>query len=480
MLNMKNKSIYPKSFYLLFSIEMWERFGFLGMQAILVLYLVKYLSFSDTLADNTFSAFAALVYAFVSLGGWIGDKVLGNKRTLFLGAIVLSLGYLLLGINCEKFLYIGLGTIIAGNALFKSNPGTLVSKLFKRDDHRIDSVFTVYYMAINIGGFLSMIITPIIQKKFGWNMAFLISFFGLLIAISNYIFFNKLFSKIGSEPDFKPLNYKKLFIVILFTIAIILLSTWLLQNLTIARIILYIAIFVVIVIFIKEILSLKIKEERVKLIICSILILEAIIFFILYQQMPTSLNLFAQRNTIHSVFGISIDTATFQALNPMWIIILSPILAYLYTKLGEKKRDMSLPGKFAFGMVLCSFGFLSLFFAAKFFADKNGMISGNWLILSYGLQSAGELLVSGLGLSMVAKLAPPKTMGFMMGAFFMSTSISMILGGFVADLASIPKTITDPVVSLGIYSDLFLKIGLISLLISIIMIIFVPKLKKYI
>lgn len=475
----EEKLSFPKPFYLLFSIEMWERFGYYGMQALLVLFMVRHLGFSDIVANNTFSAFAALVYAFVCLGGFIGDKVLGNKRTLLLGAFVMSLGYLLLGINSDRFLYIGLGTIVAGNALFKSNPSTLISKLYKMNDHRVDSAFTVYYMAVNIGSFISMLLCPVIQKHFGWNWAFLISFFGLVVAMLNYIIFSRVFLKLGSEADFKPVRIKYLLLVIFMTIFIALFSTWLLKHLTVAHSILYLALIIVFILFIKEIIFAK-SGERARLIVSLILIGEAIIFFILYQQMPTSVNLFAQRNTIHSVFGIHIQPASFQALNPMWIMVLSPILAYLYNRLGRKKRDMSLPGKFAFGMFLCSLGFLSLHFASKYFANENGLISGNWLILSYGLQSAGELLVSGLGLAMISKLAPQRIMGFMMGVWFMSTSIAMIFGGYVADMASIPENITNPIISLGIYSNLFFKIGLVSLVISLIMFVFVPKLKKYI
>lgn len=230
--------------------------------------------------------------------------------------------------------------------------------------------------------------------------------------------------------------------------------------------------------FVKEILKSN-PSERIKLIISAILIGEAIIFFILYQQMPTSLNLFAQRNTTHQLLVIQIEPATFQALNPMWIMLLSPLLAIIYTQLGRKNRDMSLPGKFALGLLFCSLGFLSLYIASIFFANHKGLISDNWLILSYGMQSTGELLVSGLGLAMIARLTPQRVMGFMMGAWFMSTSIAMLLGGYVADLANIPENITSSQIPLNIYSSLFFKIGLASLIISLIMFLFVPKLKKY-
>ncbi|MGC9366370.1 MAG: oligopeptide:H+ symporter [bacterium] len=472
------KQKFPKPFYILFSIEMWERFGYYGIQALLVLFMVKHLKFSDIQADNTFSAFAALVYAFVCVGGYIGDKLLGNRRTLLIGAVVLAMGYLILGLNSEKFLYLSLGIIVAGNALFKSNPSTLISKLYQTNDHQVDSAFTVYYMAINIGSFISMSFCPLIEKIWGWNWAFLVSFLGMVVAILNYIMFSRYFRHLGSPPDFKPLKIINLLIVIITTVVIALISTWLLGHLAVTHTILFIALIAVGLLFVKEILKSN-PSERIKLIISAILIGEAIIFFILYQQMPTSINLFAQRNTTHQLLGIQIEPATFQALNPMWIMLLSPLLAIIYTRLGRKNRDMSLPGKFALGMLFCSLGFLSLYIASIFFANHKGLISGNWLILSYGMQSTGELLVSGLGLAMIARLTPQRVMGFMMGAWFMSTSIAMLLGGYVADLANIPENITSSQISLNIYSSLFFKIGLASLIISLIMFLFVPKLKKH-
>ncbi len=149
-----------KSFYLLSSIEMWERFGYYGMQGLLVIFMVQHLKMPDTVAENTFSAFTALVYAFVVIGGYVGDKLLGMKRTMVFGALVLACGYLLLGVNSDRFLYPALGIIVAGNALFKANPSALLSKLYEPDDPRLDGAFTLYYMAINVGSFLSMLLSP--------------------------------------------------------------------------------------------------------------------------------------------------------------------------------------------------------------------------------------------------------------------------------------------------------------------------------
>lgn len=470
---------HPKPFYLLFSVEMWERFGYYGMQALLVLFMVKKLGFSDDLADTTFSAFAALVYAFICAGGYIGDKILGNRRTMFLGAVVLALGYGLLGFDCERFLYPALGIIIAGNGLFKANPSALVSKLYDKGDSRVDGAFTLYYMAINIGSFAAMSLCPIVQKHYGWNAGFLVCFIGMGIAIINYIMFRSVLEPIGSEADFEPLSISKLLLTIIGTAAIATTSALLLKHLLLAHDLLYAALVVVAVLYAREVVRAE-SHERANLIICLILMVEAIVFFALYQQMPTSLNLFAARNVHPFVFGIPIEPASFQALNPFWIMLISPVLAVVYAKLGKSGKDLSLPGKFALGMMMCCAAFMTLAFVAQYRADATGYVSGNWLVLSYGFQSLGELLVSGLGLAMVARLTPERSMGFMMGAWFMFQSIAMVLGGEIATMASVPEHGVPAVKSLIIYGDLFQNIGLVTGGIGIVMVAFVPVLKKYI
>ena len=213
-----NPFIQPKAFYLIWLIELWERFGFYGMQAILVLYLVQELGFGDTQAYNTFGAFAALLYALTSIGGYIGDHILGTKRTILFGAITLFIGYFLLTISNEHTIYHGLGVIVVGNGLFKANPSSLLAKLYDPDDHRVDGAFTLYYMAINIGSFVSIAATPFVANLWGWNIAFMVSAIGLFIGIINYVCLINWAKDSGSEPDFHKLNILKLLYVIIGSI----------------------------------------------------------------------------------------------------------------------------------------------------------------------------------------------------------------------------------------------------------------------
>ncbi|MDU8421727.1 oligopeptide:H+ symporter, partial [Pseudomonas syringae] len=187
---------------------------------------------------------------------------------------------------------------------------------------------------------------------------------------------------------------------------------------------------------------------RRKMIVAFLLMMEAVVFFVLYSQMPTSLNFFAIHNVGHDLLGISFQPEQFQALNPFWIMVVSPVLAAVYTKVGDR---MPMPHKFAMGMVLCSGAFLVLPWGASL-ANEQGIVSVNWLVLSYALQSIGELMISGLGLAMVAQLVPQRLMGFIMGAWFLTTAAAAIIAGYVANLTAVPADIDDAHASLAIYS----------------------------
>ena len=210
------------------------------------------------------------------------------------------------------------------------------------------------------------------------------------------------------------------------------------------------------------------------MIVAFILMLQAIVFFVLYQQMPTSLNFFAIRNVEHELLGLTFQPEQFQALNPFWIMVGSPILAAIYNKMGDR---LPMPHKFAFGMLLCSGAFLVLPLGAKF-ANEAGIVSVNWLILSYALQSIGELMISGLGLAMVAQLVPQRLMGFIMGSWFLTTAGAAIIAGRVANLMAVPENVTDPLLSLEVYGRVFMQIGIATAIIAVLMMLTAPKLNR--
>ncbi|WP_211829338.1 dipeptide/tripeptide permease DtpA [Kistimonas asteriae] len=472
----------PKPFYMIFFLELWERFGYYGLQALLAVYFVKQLGMDDTTSFTTFGAFSALVFGLVAIGGFIGDRVIGTKRTMVLGALVLASGYLLMGLadHDHHLVYLALGCIAVGNGLFKANPSSLLSKCYEEGDKRLDGAFTMYYMAINIGSFISMILVPILTDRFGWSVGFFTCTLGMILSVASYWFLRSWVDGIGSAPDLAPLDMKKMVLVLAGTVAAIFLSAWMLQNLTVAHVLLAAVSSLVVVIFLKEIIASKGTEQK-KMIAALIMMLQAVVFFVLYMQMPTSLNFFAINNVEHSILGMAINPVTFQSLNPFWIMLASPILAYLYNRMGNTGRDLSMPMKFAIGMTLCATSFLILPLGAQF-ANHMGIVSSGWIIASYFFQAIGELLISGLGLAMVAQLVPQRLTGFIMGAWFLTSAAASVIGGFIASMTTVPSSngAVDALQTLPVYSKVFLEIGLAAAVMAGLMLLTAPLLARMI
>ncbi len=477
-----------RSFSTVFLIEMWERFGYYGMQALIIYYMVERLGFQDTPANLTWGAASALIYVAPAVGGWIGDKFFGTRHTMLLGAVVLAIGYALMVVpaHSSNFLFISLGVIVAGNGLFKANAGNLVRKIYEGDDSKIDSAFTIYYMAVNIGSTFSMLATPLIKNYFnapfhgqltwllgdnahnffgdglGWHIAFAVCCVGLLVGLGNYAVMRHTLNHIGSEPDHHPMKFWKLLAVIAGGIVVVFISAYILKEQTVAQYFVRIAGLCVLAIFAWLIYSCH-RTERAGIIIALILVIETVFFFIFYQQMSTSLNLFALRDVdpVFRLFGAELftwDPAQFQALNPLWIFALSPILALLYTRAAKRGNDLSIASKFALGFLAVAIGFF-IYGAAGHFTTSPGKTSQWVMVWGYGFGSIGELLTSGLGLAFVARYVPARMGGFMMGAYFVASGVAQYYGGLVATAASVPANITDPVQMMPIYTRLYNWLG---------------------
>lgn len=479
-----------RSFLTVALIELWERFGYYGMQALIVYFMVQRLGFDDSRANLVWSAAAALIYVSPAIGGWIGDKVLGTKRAMYLGTIVLTLGYALMAVPSENtwFMFFALGVIVVGNGLFKPNTANLVRKIYEGDDSKIDSAFTLYYMAVNVGSTVSMLATPWIKdyvnatygNELGWHAAFAVCSVGLVLGLLNVFVMRATIAHVGSPPDERPLDVAKLVMVLVGSVLTVGLSAVILEYQALARLFVYVAGFVVLGIFI-HLIRTSVQSERAGLTAALVLTLQTVFFFIFYQQMSTSLSLFALRNVDleFTVFGAHLWTwspAQFQALNAIWIMVLSPVLAWVYTAAGKGGKDLSIAGKFALGFGSVAVGFFAYGVAGAF--AVNGLTSSWVMIAGYGFYSLGELLVSGLGLAMVARYVPARMTGFMMGAYFVATGISQYLGGVVANLASVPSNITDPVQTLPIYTSLFNKLGMGAVACTVIALLVLPLMRR--
>lgn len=469
---MLSRSI-PRPFWILWAVELWERFGYYGTQAIIPLFFLQGLGFTQKISFYTFGSFAAFVYGFIWLGGFVGDKYLGAKRTIFIGAAILALSYTWLAFASKSNIFYALAGIIVGNALFKANPSSLISKLYEKGSPALDGAMTLYYMAVNIGAFFAIALTPIIAKHFGWSMAFGVSAIGMFAGLVNYIVFYRYLDGISTNAGKTPLNIKRVGIVLMLSVIGTLVIAQLLPHTTICYTLVGLTVTGGFIYFLKVAFSLE-GQSRYRMLIAFVLILEGIVFFVLYNQMPTTLTFFALHNINNHVFNWVIPAAEYQALNPFFIILMSPILAYGYQKIPATHVT-----KFALGMTLCASAFLVLFLPR--YTAVDALASPLWLVLSYFLQSTGELLVSALGLAMVAELCPRNRSGFVMGIWFLTTMLAGPLaawvGGLTAPASGVTLTTSQ---SLLIYTSVFGKIGVVTLVIALLMWLSRPFLNKYI
>jgi proton-dependent oligopeptide transporter, POT family len=451
-----------KPFWVIWAIEIWERFGYYATQALLALFFVKHFGYSESESMYVFGSFFAFVYGFVWVGGQIGDKVLGAKRTIVLGAIILLLSYISLFLSTQETIFYALGGIIVGNALFKANPSSLVSKLYKKGDPALDGAMTMYYMAINIGSFIALFISPIVAQAYGYKYAFLMSATGLFLGLLNFFMFYNVLSSISTEAGRKSLAHMKLAIVVIGSIASIFIIGAILPYTKICYTLVAIVATYAFSKFLGIAFSLK-GSERKRMLVAFILIIQGTIFFVLYNQMPTSLTFLAQNNIHATLFGWDIPAAQYQVLNPVFILLMSPILAW-----GYQKMPGSHVTKFCLGMSLCAGGFLILWLPQFFTTD--GYISPLWMVGSYWFQSTGELLISGLGVAMVAELCPKAVSGFVMGVWFITAMVAGPISAWVGSLTTPNESISyTPLESIHIYGTVFGSIGVIITAIALLM-----------
>lgn len=468
----------PKTFYAVLFIEFWERFAFYGLQSIGVIYFVKKFNLLESNAVILLSSFSALLYALLVVGGIIGDKLLGLSRTYFLGIVFLIAGYAMLSIVPSiSGLYSGMGLVLVGNVLFKTNATHYVSRCFESNDPRLDFAYTYFYMSINLGALFGILLTPIVSQIFGYPIGLSLLAVAMLIALLSYFIFIARFRSADNQAGKNTQNmWLKMLGVTLLGIIFAAAFSGLFKNLLLCRIALCFAAVVVLVIYLYVASRLNRYEGR-GMYVALFFMFQAIIFFALYIQSSTSMTLFALHNIRLSFLGYSIPAGVTQSLSPLSVILLSPILANFYLYRCKKSgQDFSLCGKFATGLVISGVGFITLACAAQFFPDQNSQISIVWLILAYVLYATGELLVAAIGPSMVAQLLPKRLGGFAQGAWFLCWAIGMQLGGQLSTLATVDAASSAQ--SLVSYMELFYRLGLVTVVIGIGFILVVKPIQR--
>jgi len=389
-------SLHPPGLSTLFFTEMWERFSYYGMRALLILYMVSAvekggLGFDTQHAASIYGWYTALAYAAAIPGGWIADRLLGQYRSVLLGGIIIALGHFCLASHALPLFYTGLAMIVAGTGLLKPNVSTMVGSLYEQDDPRRDAGFSIFYMGINIGAMTAPLICGWLGQKVEWHYGFAAAGVGMTLGVIQYLAGKKRLqpgldrleaANPGREPSRRSGSAP-------FT---------------------------------------GVEWKRIGA-ICVLFFFSAL-FWAAFEQAGSSLNLFADRVSRNTFLGFAFPSSWYQAVNSFFIITLAPVLAWLWIRLG--KRDPSSPAKFTYGLVFVGLGFLLLVPASMIASPPDRLVSPMWLVGVYLLHTIGELCLSPVGLSVVTKLAPPRIVGSMMGVWFLSLSLGNKIGGWVA------------------------------------------------
>lgn len=455
----------------------FERSGFYVLVFLLVLYLKGEYQFSDSAAFVIFGVFSALAYLATAAGGYLADNIFGIRRCIILGLAAEAAGLFLISIPIKALLPLSLALVIAGVGLFKTGPTHLMGRSYKEKDSRIDSGFTIYYVGMNVGNIIVSSLIGTVIKYFGWHVAFL--FGGVLIscALIVYYFLKGTATELDSRPGMRKLSLRTWAGVLVGFFVSIGIFAFLVNKTSLAQEFLTIASLCLLGYFIYQIIKSP-SEEKKKIIASLLLIIMGLVFFILYQQAYMSMVLFINRSVSREFFGMEIPTVAFFALNPIWVVVLGPLLAIAYKALGNRGKNPAVTVKFPIGLLLAGLCFICLVVGAQF-ADANGLVSPWWVVLAYLFYSAGELLVSALGVAMVTHIAPKRMYGVMMGTWFVvGMSLSSVLGSYLAGFSNIPENLHDGVAVLHIYTKVFLEMGVGALILTAISFLVGPLIKR--
>jgi proton-dependent oligopeptide transporter, POT family len=470
----------PEVFSLAYFTTLFERFGFYVLSFLLVLYVKSQNGMSDAQAFTLFGVFTAIVFLTPAFGGYLADNIIGIRRCIIWGLLLEGAGLILLALPYSPtLLAIALSLVIIGVGLFKTAPTDLLGRSYKEGDPRIDSGFTLYYMAINIGSLFSSLVAGYMQQYYGWHITFLIGGIGLYLGLIFYFFLRKPAKKVDSEVGLKRLSLLKWLAILTGMVISTVFCIVLLLYTSLANLFLVAATVVTFGYFIYEMIR-STKHERMRIAACLYLIIVGMAFSILYFQGFTSIELFIDRCVVKHIFGFNIPTVVYLSLNPFFVIVLGPILAYIYGHLAKLGKDWSVITKLTVGLLGGSLGFFVMA-AGKYFGNDVAQISSWFIVGMFFLYTIGDLMNSALGVAMVTHIAPKRMYGVMMGTWFLvGNSLAAALSGLFAGLANVPEGVKDPHVILNIYTSAFWKLGIGGVAVSLIAFMINPYIKRII
>lgn len=475
------KGKYPKQLWYLFLSEMWERFSFYGMRGMLTIFMTDKLLLSDKAANLQYGATQAFVYTLAFIGGLFADKVLGFRKSIFWGGILMIIGSFILALSPVKMFYIGICFTIVGTGFFKPNISTMVGRLYKHGDPRRDAGFGLFYSGINIGALLGGALCIWLGKHYSWNAAFSCAGIVMTISLLIFIFTKRTLGPIGFSPLIGKFASKQILLydilVYVGSLAVIPLIYLLVSNSRYTDLFMYIVGPLTLVYIIYETLKYS-KIERQKILAAMIFIIFSIFFWAFFEQSGGSLNLFAAHNLTSTLAGVNIDpNVVNNSSNSLFVILFSPIVGLLWLWLNKRKIEPNTVVKFGLGFLFLGAAFY-IFYATRFFADAKGVTSLDVFTLAYLVITLGELCLSPIGLSIMTTLSPKPMHGVMMGMWFLASAYGQYVAGLLgAGMSTVNEkaTLTQKLIS---YTDGYKQLAIYAIIAGVVLIAISPLVRK--
>lgn len=498
---------HPRGLVICFLTEMWERFSYYGMRALLIFYLTQHFLFSDEIAAGIYGAYISLVYITPVIGGIVADRYLGPAKAVVLGAILLVAGHMGMAIEGsqavevmvqgETFVqrdpfylqvfYLSLALIIMGVGFLKANISTMVGSLYERTDPRRDGAFTLFYMGINLGSFFGAIVCGFLLQYYGFSFGFgaagIGMLFGLLVFLRGQHYFGELakpkYPEVLTQQVLPGINRE--WLIYGLTLIGVLVCWQLMQYRTIVGGLLGASLVVMTMAVVAYAFMKCEPQDRNRMLVCLVLMSYQIIFWSLFEQTGSSLNLMTDRNVDREILGLTIPAAAFQSVNAFFIITLAPLFNMMWLYLARRGWEPSTPMKFALSLIQLGLGFLFLVYGASLASDPT-QVAVIWIILLYLLHTTGELCISPVGLSMTTKLSVPRVVGMMMGCWFLASAAGNYVSGTIAAMTgsdTVGGEVADPAAALASYMDVYSTAGWYSIGAGVAAILLVPLLKHF-
>lgn len=437
---------HPRGLATLFLTELWERFSYYGMRALLVLFMTDAvinggMAMTDAKATAIYGLYTASVYLLALPGGWIADRLVGQRKAVLVGGTVIAIGHFTLAIPTEAAFYGGLALVALGTGLLKPNVSTMVGDLYPEGGARRDAGFSIFYMGINLGAILGQTICPLLGEKVDWHLGFSAAGVGMVLGLVQYVYGSRDLGKAGLlEPGEDRSRawrgfYMGMGVALAVTALLVVLTQMDIVAITLVGFAQATGVVIVglAVLYFSSVLlfgGLDTTEKK-RVGVIAVFFLSAAVFWSGFEQAGSSMNLFAVRLTDRTFFGWEAPAGWLQSINPIFIIVLAPVMGSFWIWLGS--RNPSLGAKFGFGLVFLAMGFLVLAWGATFTTGEN-KVSPMWLIVTYFFHTVGELCVSPVGLSSITKLAPKRLVGQMMGTWFMGAALGNLIAGLLAGM----------------------------------------------